>query len=73
MTAYQLLFQVGACQAGEAVLIHAAASSIGQAAIQLALRKGIYLVIYYILIGLIFVFLSIMNFGLIFVFLSIMN
>jgi tumor protein p53-inducible protein 3 len=41
MTAYQLLFVVAQMNRGESVLIHAAASSIGQAAIQLAALKGI--------------------------------
>jgi NADPH:quinone reductase-like Zn-dependent oxidoreductase len=40
MTAYQLLFAVGHLQAGETVLLHAAASGVGQAAIQLATRAG---------------------------------
>jgi tumor protein p53-inducible protein 3 len=40
MTAYQLLFTVGHLQAGETVLLHAAASGVGQAAIQLATRAG---------------------------------
>jgi NADPH:quinone reductase-like Zn-dependent oxidoreductase len=40
MTAYQLLFMVGHLQAGETVLLHAAASGVGQAAIQLATRAG---------------------------------
>ena len=41
MTAYQLCFFVGKCQPGESVLLHAAASSVGQAAIQMLIRKGI--------------------------------
>lgn len=40
MTAYQLCFLVGKIQSGESVILHAAASSIGQAAIQLLKRKG---------------------------------
>lgn len=40
MTAYQLLFLVGNLQAGESVLLHAAASGVGQAAIQLAKHAG---------------------------------
>lgn len=41
MTAYQILFLVAKMNPGESVLIHAAASSVGQAAIQLAVNKGI--------------------------------
>ncbi|CAM9128621.1 unnamed protein product [Ectocarpus fasciculatus] len=41
MTAYQLLFLVAKMEPGESVLIHAAASSVGQAAIQMAVNKGI--------------------------------
>ena len=41
ITAYQLLFTVAQLQPGETVLMHAAASSIGQAAIQLATLNGI--------------------------------
>ena len=41
MTAYQLLFLVGNVQRGETVLMHAAASSIGQALIQMCVRKGV--------------------------------
>mmetsp|Transcript_8854 Transcript_8854/g.15069 ORF Transcript_8854/g.15069 Transcript_8854/m.15069 type:complete len:382 (+) Transcript_8854:64-1209(+) len=40
MTAYQLLFLVARLQPGETVLMHAAASSVGQAAIQMAVHKG---------------------------------
>lgn len=40
MTAYQLLLLVARLQPGETVLMHAAASSVGQAAIQMAVRKG---------------------------------
>jgi tumor protein p53-inducible protein 3 len=40
MTAYQLLFIVGHVQSGETVLLHAAASGVGQAAIQLAVKAG---------------------------------
>jgi tumor protein p53-inducible protein 3 len=40
MTSYQLCFLVGNIQPGEAVLLHAAASSVGQAAIQMLVRKG---------------------------------
>lgn len=41
MTAYQLCFMVGSVTSGDSVLLHAAASSVGQAAIQLLSRKGI--------------------------------
>jgi tumor protein p53-inducible protein 3 len=41
MTAYQLCFLVGNAQPGETAIFHAAASSIGQAAIQLLVRKGV--------------------------------
>lgn len=41
MTAYQLCFLVGQSKRGDSVLLHAAASSVGQAAIQLLVRKGI--------------------------------
>ncbi len=41
MTSHQLLFFVAQLAEGESVLLHAASSSIGQAAIQLAVRKGI--------------------------------
>ena len=41
MTAYQLCFLVGRIQCGESVLLHAAASSVGQAAIQMLVRKGV--------------------------------
>lgn len=44
MTAYQLLFTVAQLKAGESVLLHAAASSVGQAAIQLAKRAGCFVV-----------------------------
>ena len=41
MTAYQLLFLIAKVKRGETVLLHAAASSVGQAAIQMCLQKGI--------------------------------
>jgi len=41
MTAYQLCFLVGKIQPGESVLLHAAASSVGQAAIQMLVRKNV--------------------------------
>jgi len=41
MTAYQLCFMVGNIQSGESVILHAAASSVGQAAIQMLARKGV--------------------------------
>ena len=41
MTAYQLCFFVGRVESGESVLLHAAASSVGQAAIQMLTRKGV--------------------------------
>jgi len=41
MTAYQTLFLVGQAKPEESVLIHAGASGVGTAAIQLALAKGI--------------------------------
>ena len=41
ITAYKLLFTVGNLKSGETVLIHAAASSIGQAAIQMDLLNNI--------------------------------
>ena len=41
MTAYQLLFMVGQVKRGETVLLHAAASSVGQALTQMCVRKGI--------------------------------
>lgn len=41
MTAYQLCFLVGRVQSGESVLLHAAASSVGQAAMQMLVRKGV--------------------------------
>lgn len=41
MTAYQLLFLVAEVQQGDTVLIHAAASTIGQTLIQMCVRKGI--------------------------------
>lgn len=41
MTAYQLCFMVGNIKSGESVLLHAAASSVGQAAIQMLARKGV--------------------------------
>jgi NADPH:quinone reductase-like Zn-dependent oxidoreductase len=40
MTAHQLLFLVARLQPGETVLMHAAASSVGQAALQMAVRRG---------------------------------
>lgn len=40
LTAYQALFLLGNLQAGESVLIHAGASGVGSAAIQLARFKG---------------------------------
>ena len=40
MTAYQLLFTVGGVKAGDSVLLHASASGVGQAAIQLATQAG---------------------------------
>mmetsp|Transcript_1691 Transcript_1691/g.2670 ORF Transcript_1691/g.2670 Transcript_1691/m.2670 type:complete len:351 (+) Transcript_1691:3-1055(+) len=40
MTAYQLLFKVAGVSSGERVLLHAAASGVGQAAIQLATAAG---------------------------------
>lgn len=41
MTAYQLCFLVGRVKRGESVMLHAAASSVGQAAIQMLVRKGV--------------------------------
>jgi NADPH:quinone reductase-like Zn-dependent oxidoreductase len=41
MTAYQLLFFIAQLVRGESVLLHAAASSIGQAAIQMCVQRGI--------------------------------
>ena len=41
LTAYQLCFFVAKLEAGDSVLLHAAASSVGQAAIQMLVRKGI--------------------------------
>lgn len=41
MTAYQLCFLVGRIKTGESVLLHAAASSVGQAAMQMLTRKGV--------------------------------
>lgn len=41
MTAYQLCFLIGRVQPGESVLLHAAASSVGQAAMQMLVRKGV--------------------------------
>lgn len=41
MTAYQLMYFVANLQPGETLLLHAGASSIGQAAIQMAIRKGV--------------------------------
>lgn len=40
MTAYQLLHFVGGVKSGETVLLHASASGVGQAAIQLACQAG---------------------------------
>jgi len=40
LTAYQLLFTIGALQSGQKVLIHAGASGVGTAAIQLAKAAG---------------------------------
>ncbi len=40
LTAYQLLFSLGHLQAGQRVLLHAGASGVGTAAIQLALARG---------------------------------
>lgn len=40
ITAYQLCFVVGKVKAGDTVLLHAATSSVGQAAIQMLVRKG---------------------------------
>ncbi|MDP2713187.1 NAD(P)H-quinone oxidoreductase [Rheinheimera sp.] len=40
LTAYQLLFSIGALQSGQKVLIHAGASGVGTAAIQLAKAAG---------------------------------
>jgi tumor protein p53-inducible protein 3 len=40
MTAYQLLFTVGGVKSGDTVLLHASASGVGQAAIQLATQAG---------------------------------
>jgi tumor protein p53-inducible protein 3 len=41
VTAYQLCFTIGQAKRGDAVLLHAAASSVGQAAIQMLVRKGV--------------------------------
>ena len=41
MTSYQLLFLVANVRHGETALLHAAASSIGQALIQMCVRKGV--------------------------------
>ena len=41
MTAYQLLFDVANVKPGQSVLIHAAASSVGQALIQMCVRNGV--------------------------------
>jgi tumor protein p53-inducible protein 3 len=41
ITAYQLLFLVAKAEPGQTVLLHAAASSVGQAAIQMATRRGL--------------------------------
>lgn len=40
LTAYQAMFQLGELQAGQAVLLHAGASGVGTAAIQLAKARG---------------------------------
>ncbi|MDP4537220.1 NAD(P)H-quinone oxidoreductase [Alkalimonas collagenimarina] len=40
LTAYQLLFRLGQLQQGQRVLLHAGASGVGTAAIQLACRSG---------------------------------
>lgn len=40
LTAYQLLFRLGQLQSGQRVLLHAGASGVGTAAIQLACRRG---------------------------------
>lgn len=42
LTAYQLLFMVGQGKAGDTVLIHAAGSGVGTAAVQLATAAGQY-------------------------------
>ena len=44
MTAYQLLFDVGKAQAGDRVLIHAAGSGVGIAAVQLAAAHGLHVI-----------------------------
>ena len=44
LTAYQSLFSIAKLQQGEAVLIHAGASGVGTAAIQLAKQKNCYVV-----------------------------
>lgn len=41
LTAYQLLFFVGHAKAGETVLVHAAASGVGTAAVQMANKAGV--------------------------------
>lgn len=41
ITAYQLLFKIAGAQKNESVLLHAAASGVGQAAIQLAKANGL--------------------------------
>jgi NADPH:quinone reductase-like Zn-dependent oxidoreductase len=41
LTAYQLLFLVGHAQRGQTVLVHAAGSGVGTAAVQLAARAGL--------------------------------
>lgn len=41
ITAYQLLFKIARVQSGESVLLHAASSGVGQAAIQLAKANGL--------------------------------
>lgn len=44
LTAYQALFTIGKLQQGEKVLVHAGASGVGTAAIQLAKAKGCFVV-----------------------------
>jgi putative PIG3 family NAD(P)H quinone oxidoreductase len=41
ITAYKICFIIGNIKSGETVLLHAAASSVGQAAIQMLVRKGV--------------------------------
>ena len=45
LTAYQTLFWIGQLKAGERVLIHAGASGVGTAAIQMAKARGAYVVV----------------------------